>query len=73
MDKKTVTWLVIATFLLLIGCVIFGGVMMSLHWDFSKLSTVQYETNEYNITDPFRSISVTTDTADIVLVPSETV
>ena len=73
MDKKTVTWLVIATFLLLIGCVIFGGVMMALHWDFSKLSTVQYETNEYNITDPFRSISVTTDTADIVLVPSETV
>ena len=73
MDKKTVTWLVIATFLLLIGCVIFGGVMMALHWDFSKLSTVQYETNEYSITDPFRSISVTTDTPDIVLIPSETV
>ena len=33
----------------------------------------QYETNEYSITDPFRSISVTTDTPDIVLIPSETV
>ena len=73
MDKKTVIWLVIATSFLLIGCIIFGGVMMALHWDFSKLSTVKYETNEYEITDSFQKISVVTDTADITLVPSETV
>ena len=71
MDKKTVTWLVIATSLLLIGCIIFGGVMMALKWDFSKLSTVKYETNEYEITDLFQSINIVTDTADITLVPSE--
>lgn len=73
MNKKNVIWLLIATSLLLIGCLIFGGVMMALKWDFSKLSTVKYETNEYEITDLFQSINVVTDTADITLVPSEDV
>ena len=73
MNKKNVIWILIATSLLLIGCLIFGGVMMALNWDFGKLSTVKYETNEYEITDPFQSINIVTDTADITLVPSEDV
>lgn len=73
MDKKIVTWLVIATILLLIGCVTFGCVMTMLNWDFGKLSTVQYETNEYEILESFKNISVETDTADITLVSSEVV
>jgi len=48
-------------------------VMMALKWDFSKLSTVQYETNEYEITDTFQDINIVTDTADIELIPSRTV
>lgn len=71
MDKKTVIWLVTAACFLLIGCIIFGCVMMAQDWDFSKLSTVKYETNEYEITDPFQNITILTDTADIVLVSSE--
>ena len=73
MKHKTLTWLLIATFLLLMGCILFGGVMMVLKWDFSRLSTVKYQTNEYNVSDSFQSVLVVTDTADIVLIPSETV
>lgn len=45
--------------------------MMKLNWDFAKLSTVAYETNEYTLTDSYQNISVVTDTADIAFVPSE--
>lgn len=73
MKKKTVVWLVIATALVLIGAAIFSGVMMTLGWDFTKLSTVSYETNEYTITDNYRDIKIVTDTADVVFIPAETV
>lgn len=71
MTKKTKIWLITATFLLLTGCVIFGGVMTVYKWDFSKLSTNKYETNKYDINDNFKNISVNVKTADIVFVPSE--
>lgn len=73
MNKKTVAWMIVAICLIVIGCIIFGGVMMALQWDFSKLSTVRYETNEYEITDTFQNIKIVTNTADIELIPSETV
>ena len=38
---------------------------MALNWDFSKLTTIKYETNEYNPNGQFDSISIDTDTADI--------
>lgn len=69
--KKTKIWLMIAALLILIGCVIFGGVMTVLNWDFNKLSTVKYETNNYEINEEYKSISIATDTADIVFVPCE--
>ncbi len=71
MRKKTIVGLVIATSLILIGAIIFSGVMMSLDWDFSKISTVKYETNEYEISDSYKNIKVITDTADITFIPSE--
>jgi len=70
MGKKTTVWLLIAAALILIGCIILGCAMHMLKWDFSKLSTVKYVTNRYEITEAFQSISITTDTADIVFVPS---
>ncbi len=72
MSKKTKTWLVIAAFLAVIGGVIFGGVMMKLEWDFTKLSTVEYVSNDYEITENYRNITIVTDTADVVFAPSET-
>ena len=71
MRKKTVGWLIFATVLILIGCLLFAGVMTALHWDFAKLSTVTYETTTYDITDAYRNVTIVTDTADIVFVASE--
>lgn len=71
MNKKTKTSLISATCLVVIGCIIFAGVMSVLKWDFSKLSTVKYETNSYEITDNFKDISIISNTTDITLIPSE--
>ncbi len=68
---KTKIWLVIATTLVLFGCILFAGVMSKLNWDFTKLSTVEYETNAYEISETFDSISINTDTSDIVFAVSD--
>lgn len=71
MKKSTKIWLVIATCLLLAVGIIFGGVMTMLKWDFSKLSTVKYETNNYELNTEFENISIITNTSDIIFLPSE--
>lgn len=65
MKKTTKIWLITAGALMLAGCILFAGVMSTLKWDFTKLSTVNYETNTYELSDTFRDISIITDTADI--------
>lgn len=54
MRKATKVWLIAAASLVLIGCMLFVGVMFATGWDFSKLSTVGYETNTHEIAEPFR-------------------
>ena len=71
MSKTTKTWLIIEASLVVIGCIVFGGMMTMLKWDFTKLSTVKYETNDYEINEDYKNISIVTDTADIVFVPTE--
>lgn len=71
MRNGTKLWLVIAVCLILIGCFALAGVMTVLHWDFGRLSTNSYETNEYEIDEDYTNISIVTDTADITLVPCE--
>lgn len=71
MTKTTGLWLTVATCLILVGCIIFGGVMMALKWDFSKLSTSKYEISNHTISEPFRNISIASDTARIEFIPSE--
>lgn len=68
---KTKIWLITAAALVLIGGVLFVGVMSALDWDFSVLSTVKYETNAYEINEAFDGISIKTNTADVVLLPSD--
>lgn len=63
-------WLAIAIALVLIGLIIFAAVMAAYGWDFTKLSTLKYETNTYPINDAFSSISINTDTADILFTPA---
>ena len=72
MNKRTKIWLISAASLLLIGAIIFTGAMAILNWDFTKLSTNKYVVNEYKIEDSFKNISIITDTADVLFVPSDT-
>ncbi len=67
--KKIKSLLIVALALMVIGGIIFTGVMMVLDWDFKKLSTVKYETNSYEIED-FKNIKITTSTAKIIFKPS---
>ena len=71
MCKKTKIWLMIAASFVLVGCIVFVGVMTVLKWDFSRLSTDRYEANNYEINEDYKNISIVTDTADIIFVPSE--
>ena len=66
MRRTTKIGLITAASLVLFGCVLFAGVMTTVGWDLAKLSTVQYETNTYEVGEPFGDISLTTDTAEIV-------
>ncbi len=71
MSKRVKIWLIVGASLVLVGTIIFGGVMMALNWDFSKISTVKYETNEYEINESYKNIKIVTNTADITFIPSE--
>ena len=71
MKKPTKLWLIIAAFLILAGCMIFGGVMAVLQWDFTKLSTSKFEHNTHSISEPFHNISVKTDTAKLKFAPAQ--
>lgn len=71
MRKSTKIGLIIATSLVILGCILFAGVMSKLTWDFTKLGTVDYITNTYEISDEINSISIDTDTADIFFAVSE--
>ena len=69
MSKSVKVLLIIAISFIVVGG-IFCGVMAMLNWDFAKLSTVKYETNNYTITEDFSNISVKARTANIVFAPS---
>lgn len=71
MNKKMKIWLLAAGALVLLGCLLFTGVMAAQDWDFTRLSTVQYETNTYEIREDFRDIAVTTNTANITFALSD--
>jgi len=71
MSKGAKIWLIVAAALVLVGCIVFALVMTALKWNFSSLSTTQYETNEHTVTESFSGISVNTDTAKIEFIPSE--
>ena len=70
MSKSVKKWLMTAASLTIVGCIIFGGVMTVLKWDFSRLGANKYETNRYEISEAYEDISITADTARITFVPS---
>lgn len=70
MSKTIKMWLIIAAFLAVLGLILFVGVMAAYDWDFTKLSTVKYETNTYEASGDFDKISIDVDTTEIEFVPS---
>ena len=70
MSKSKKIWLLIAASLMLVGVLLFVGVMNVLQWDFTRLSTGGLQTNRYEVTDEVLSISVNTATAEISLLPA---
>ena len=71
MRKGTKLWLWITVSVVLFVCIIFVVVMSMAGWDFSKLATGNYVSNEYVITDAFQNISIDSNVANIVLLPTD--
>lgn len=71
MSGKTKGWLIAASSLVLVGCILFGGAMMTAKWDFLKLATTKYETTTYEISEEAKSVVVESITADITIRPAE--
>ena len=70
MRKTIKTWIIIAVSLLVAGCGIFVWVMSELQWDFSKLSTTNYVTNQHELNESFVDISIVGKQADVEFLPS---
>ena len=70
MNKAVKIWLIVASALVLVGAITFFGVMSAMEWNFLRLSTEKYETNKHEISENFESISIKTDTPDIVFLMS---
>ena len=64
-------WIIIGVLLIVLGLFLFVGAAAVNGWDLSTLSVSQFETNTYEISDPFQDIHISTDTADIRFLPSD--
>lgn len=71
MSKKLKIAFTVAFLLIIIGIVIFVGVMSMLKWDFRKLSTFEFVENSFQVTESFDNISINVKTTDINIVPSQ--
>lgn len=71
MSRSTKIWLVVAAILVVAGIVLFSVVMWQTAFDFDKLSTGNYITNAYTISEGFDKLSMDTDTASIVFALSQ--
>lgn len=71
MKTATKIWLIVAASLILVGIMLFAGVMMSIKWNFSKLSTTKFSSTEHEIGDSFESIIIDTDTTNVTIMQSD--
>ena len=69
--KKIIIWLTLAIALIIIGCIIFVGVLAASEWNFKSLSTAEYITQTHEIVEDFKDISVNTNTANIEFLISD--
>ena len=71
MSKTKTTILIIAIILLIVGVIVCFCAATAMGFDFKKLATSKYITNEHKISDDFTKISVETNTADVIFALSE--
>lgn len=71
MRKSTKIWLIVASILTLSGALIFACAMATENWDFTKLSSVKYETNIYELSESFGHIQINTNTVNITILPTD--
>ncbi|MBQ9761406.1 MAG: DUF4097 family beta strand repeat protein [Clostridia bacterium] len=71
MSKAKIIWLIVAVALIVVGAVSFVWAMSANGWDFTKLSTAKYVTNTYELDADFENISINTNTADVIFLPSD--
>ncbi len=71
MSKTKMIWIIVAVCFLVVGLLVFLGAMAVIKFDFTKLSTEKYQTNTYEASGDFDSISIDVDTTEIEFVPSE--
>lgn len=62
---------IVAVCLIAAGLLLCLGVLIAMGSDFSKLSTDKIAVEEYTITDSFSHIEISTDEADVRILPSE--
>ncbi len=70
MKKTTLIWVIVASLFVVVGLLMFVSAMSVLDWDFKKLSTSEFQTNNFEINDDFVNIQIDTDTDDIVFLLS---
>ena len=70
MKTRTKVWLIIAGSFVLLGGLLFSGIMTLVDWNFSMLSTNEAQTNEYVFDEKFENIDVSINTADIEFIES---
>lgn len=68
--KSTKIWLIVAASLVVLGLAVFTVALASHDWSFKEASSQRLETNSYVVSEEFENISIDSDTADIVFLPS---
>lgn len=74
MKHATKIGLIAAVVLILLGALVFAGVMAANHWDFMSLGkpvVKDLDTRSFDVSERFENISIRSDTADISFLPSE--
>ncbi len=65
------SFLIISISLMIVGLVLFTGVMAVYGFDFRKLSTLEYRKNSFSFDEKIDSVSIETFTSDVFLYPSD--
>ena len=71
MKKTTAKWMLAAALLTVIGIAIGFSSFAAAGFDFNIFNTRDFTKNTYTLTESFNNLAFTTDTADIVFIPTD--